>query len=124
MATYKYNPLLPKGLEEQQDAIDVTSDEYFTSLVVTGSIGSTGATVTFATELKQIPLVFVNGLKVKVGFDATPSNNLCFFGANASTVRADLSQIQNGDLLYWNPLFANSFDLAVTDEINLVYNKI
>ena len=31
MATYKYNPLLPKGLEEQQDAIDVTSDDVVTS---------------------------------------------------------------------------------------------
>ena len=125
--SFKYKKYVSNILTQEIDllssATQTTTDEYFTSSVVTGAIGSTGASVTF-TELKQIPLVFINGLKVRVGFNATPSNNLCFFSPNGSTVRANLGAIVSGDLLYWNPLYTNSFDLAVTDEINLVYNKI
>lgn len=98
-------------------------DDSFTSLAVTGAIGSTGASVSFTTTLKNIPCVFVNGLRFKVGVNATPANNICFFGPDASTVRTSLSSIVSGDLLFWNPLFANSFDLATTDEIILNYTK-
>ena len=97
----------------------------FNSLAVTGAIGSTGAFVGFPPSaiLNEFPKVFLNGLKIKVGIDQTPANNLCFFSPDGIIVRQTTGQIQDFfDKLYWNPAFANSFDLTTSDEICIDYS--
>ena len=97
-------------------------DDVFNSVAVTGAIGSTGASVSFATALKHIPYIYINGIRYRVGTSTVASENICFFGVNAATPRGSLTEIQNGDVLFWNALFANSFDLN-GDEIVLNYSK-
>jgi mannitol/fructose-specific phosphotransferase system IIA component len=94
-----------------------------TSNNVSGSIGYAGTSINLSgVTLKGEPRLHVNGILYKIGFNATPSNNLAFFSPDGTTVRASIATIQNGDKIYWNPLFANSFDLDTTDSIELVYN--
>jgi hypothetical protein len=113
---------LVTALNEKEFKFDFV-DDVFSTVPVIGAIGSTGATISFTNQLKHIPLVFVNGIRYRVGTSSVPSENICFFGPTASTVRGGLNEIISGDLLFWNPLFANSFDLTASDEIILNYIK-
>jgi len=94
-----------------------------TSNNVTGSIGNSGASLSLSSvKLVGEPRFFVNGIMYKLGFNGTASNNLVFVSPNGSTVRTTLASIINGDNIYWNPLFANAFDLDTTDRLQLVYD--
>jgi hypothetical protein len=94
-----------------------------TSNNVSGSIGYAGTSINLSgVTLKGEPRLHVNGILYKIGFNATPSNNLAFFSPDGTTVRTSVATIQNGDKIYWNPLFANSFDLDTSDSVELVYN--
>jgi hypothetical protein len=99
-------------------------DDSFNTLAVSGAIGWTGCVVVFTTELKHIPYVFVNGIRYLVGISANPNDNICFFGPSDDIVRGSVNDIVSGDLLFWNPLFANSFDLTTNDVIILNYTMI
>jgi hypothetical protein len=92
------------------------------SNIISGTSGYTGLTINLSgVLLKGEPRFNVNGIIYKIGFDSTPSNNQVYFSPDGTIVRTSTSSILNGDKVYWNPLYANSFDLDATDSVGIDY---
>lgn len=66
----------------------------------------------------QHPLVFVNGLKVKLGGSGDAGIDAYFKSSDGATSRASLSDLVSGDILWWT---SSSYDLEAGDLLEISY---
>jgi hypothetical protein len=90
-------------------------------LSLAGAVAATASTTLALSKTPaadQHPLVFVNGLKVKLGGSGDAGVDAYFKSSDGATSRASLSNLVSGDILWWA---SSSYDLEAGDLLEISY---
>lgn len=90
-------------------------------LSLVGAVAATTSTTLALSKTPaadQHPLVFVNGLKVKLGGSGDTGVDAYFKSSDGATSRASLSDLVVGDILWWA---SSSYDLEAGDLLEISY---
>lgn len=111
--------LMIEGSGEQEVPVVLGTDYDMSPNQTTGNLSPTGLYITNTPFIGSKVEVKVNGIDANLGQALDYYQKDCFFSPDGTTVR-NFNQIQAGDQLYWNGVFAG-FELDPDDDIDFIY---